>query len=129
MKSEAKKIVPSRIALEVESEFRASHSLEGFEVPHFHLWHITTKFETALPLAQDRLIDLVFLQTVMNKILYPLQGTYLNESFPHSPTSENVALWIWEKITAHLPDAPLAEVQVKLCNLEGVSTGSARVMK
>jgi 6-pyruvoyl-tetrahydropterin synthase len=124
-----KELKPTRIALEVESEFRASHSLAGFEIPHFHLWKVRVEFEAKLPLADDRLIDLVHLQTVMDEILKPLSGTYLNESLGVSPTSENLALWVWEKLMHKLPDAPLSQVQIKLCDLEGVSTGSARVMR
>jgi 6-pyruvoyl-tetrahydropterin synthase len=123
------KNTPSRISLEVESEFRASHTLAGFEIPHFHLWKVTTQFSAALPLKEDRLIDLAYLQTVMAEILHPLQGVYLNDAFSFSPTSENMALHIWEKIASGLPDAPLSEVRVTLCDLEGTSTGTARVSK
>jgi 6-pyruvoyl-tetrahydropterin synthase len=123
------KLAPSRISLEVESEFRASHTLTGFEIPHFHLWKVTTQFSTSLPLKEDRLIDLVYLQTVMAEILLPLQGVYLNHTFSFSPTSENMALHIWEKIATRLPNAPLSEIKVMLCDLEGISTGSARVSK
>ena len=120
---------PTRITLDVEHELRASHSLEGFEVPHFHLWKLSAFFEATLPLANDRLIDLVFLQNTMEQIVAPLQGTFLNETFPKSPTSENMALWIWDQISKKLPDAPLCEVQVRLCDLQGFGTGSARVKK
>jgi 6-pyruvoyl-tetrahydropterin synthase len=118
---------PASISLEVEHEFRASHTLEGHEVPHFHLWKVAVEFKAALPLPNDRLIDLIFLQTLLEKITSPLKGTYLNQSFAEAPTSENMALWLWEQIVIALPDAPLHQVQVRLCDLEGVSTGSARV--
>ena len=119
--------VPSRIALEVENEFRASHTLEGFEVLHFHLWKISVQFEAKLPLANDRLIDLIFLQTKVDEVLAELRGTHLNDTLTVSPTSENVALWLWDRVGKLLPDAPLHHVQVKLCDLEGRSTGTARV--
>ena len=89
---------PSLISLTVLREFRASHSLAGFEVPHFHLWKLAVGFQSPLPLKSDRLIDLIFLQTLLDEIIAPLNGTYLNESFSESPTSENMALWIWDKV-------------------------------
>ena len=125
----SKLTAPSRLSLEVEHEFRASHTLEGYEVPHFHVWKIAVEFQAALPIPNDRLIDLIFLQTVLEKTVKPICGTHLNDSFPSSPSSENMAIWLWDQITKELPDAPLHQVQVKLCDLEGHSTGSARVMK
>ena len=124
---QSKKALPSHLALRVETDFKASHSLEGLEVPHFHLWKVSVEFQAKLPLAQDRLIDLVFLQTVLDRVFEPLKGSYLNESLKASPTSENLALWTWEKIAGALPDAPLSEVKIELCSLDGVSTGSARI--
>jgi 6-pyruvoyl-tetrahydropterin synthase len=123
------KLKPSLISLEVEHAFKASHSLEGFELPHFHLWKLAVEFQASLPLANDRLIDLVFLQNILDQITSPLKGTHLNETFKSSPTSENMALWLWQEIVTKLPEAPLYQVKVNLCDLEGVSTGSARVSK
>jgi 6-pyruvoyl-tetrahydropterin synthase len=120
---------PSRIALSVETEFRASHSLEGFEIPHFHLWKVDVKFEASLPLANDRLVDMIWVQGVLDEILAPLKGTHLNQTLKLSPTSENLALWLWEKIGQKIPEAPLAEIGIRLCDLQGQATGQARVMK
>lgn len=83
---------PNRISLSVFSELKASHSLAGYEIPHFHLWKVEVEFSKALPLKEDRLIDLVFLKTKIDELLLPLQGRYLNETLSFSPTSENV--WI-----------------------------------
>ena len=120
---------PCSIALEIESEFTASHSLEGFEVVHFHLWKVFAEFQASLPLASDRLIDLVYLQGVMDQVLNPLHGTYLNQTLSMSPTTENLASYVWDEILRLLPEAPLTQIRIHICNLEGKSTGSARVFK
>lgn len=118
---------PTSVALTVNSEFRASHSLEGFETPHFHLWKLSMEFKTSLPLLQDRLIDLVYLQEELAELIAPLDGTFLNDSLGFSPTSENLAAYLWDGFLARNPTAPLHSVSVSLCDLSGRSTGTARV--
>ena len=121
------KSAPKTLTLTVHSEFKASHSLEGFETPHFHLWKIAVAFQQVLPLQKDKLIDLVYLQAEMDQIFTAIEGQYLNEVFAFQPTSENLALWVWEQVNAQSFVAPLSSVQVTLCNLEGVATGAAQV--
>lgn len=118
---------PKLIALTVQAELRASHSLAGFETPHFHLFKVAATFQTELPLVSDRVIDLVFLQDRLHEILNPLSGAYLNEVLSLSPTSENLALWVWDQLTHMLPTEPLQCVEVTLCSLDGVASGSARI--
>ena len=118
---------PSKIVLTVHSELKASHSLTGFETPHFHLWKVEASFESAFPLKSDRLIDLVFLQTTLSEIFSPIEGRFLNDVFSFQPTSENFCAWIWEALTQKLPDAPLCSMNVTLCDLDGRVSGSARL--
>ncbi|MBS1958364.1 MAG: 6-carboxytetrahydropterin synthase [Bdellovibrionales bacterium] len=119
---------PSAMSLIVYSEFRASHSLTGSEVPHVHLWKIALEFKAKLPLKSDRLIDLVQLQGEVAKITDPYAGTYLNDSLAEfSPTSENMAVWIWHEFLKRNPETPLVGVSVCLCDLAGNRTGTARV--
>jgi 6-pyruvoyl-tetrahydropterin synthase len=118
-------IEPTSIALKVFHEFKASHSLAGFETPHFHLWKITVEFKASLPLKGDRLIDLILLQEELSKITAPITGTYLNDSLGASPTSENMALFIWKKVSERFPNDPLDSVAVKLCDLNGAASGEA----
>ena len=120
---------PTSIALTVMGELKASHGLQGFETPHFHIWKVAAQFNAALPLAGDRVIDLVFLQHSLEEILKPVSGQFLNQALPFSPTSENLALWIWDQLIEALPDASLHLVEITLCNLEGTPSGSAKVMK
>ena len=116
---------PTSIALKAFHEFKASHSLVGFETPHFHLWKITVEFKASLPLKGDRLIDLVLLKEALIEITDPLVGTYLNETLGASPTSENMALLIWKKVSERFPQEPLDSVAVKLCDLNGEASGEA----
>jgi 6-pyruvoyl-tetrahydropterin synthase len=118
---------PSAITLTVFSEFRASHSLEGFETPHFHLWKLSLEFRATLPLQSDRVLDLVYLQEQVSKLTSTLDGCYLNTVLGFSPTSENLANFLWDEfLTAH-PTTPLCALTITLCDLFGVATGSAKV--
>lgn len=122
---------PSKITLSVNAELRASHSLAGFETPHFHLWKIAVSFGAQFPLKSDRLIDLVFLQSTLNAFLAEAQGNYLNELFGFQPTSENLGAWIWEglskELSGALGDASLTGVGITLCDLDGRATGTAKL--
>lgn len=118
---------PSTITLTVFSEFRASHSLEGFETPHFHLWKLSLEFRTPMPLQSDRVLDLVHLQEEIAKITSTLEGCYLNTAVSFSPTSENLANYFWDEFLAVHPTAPLTALTLTLCDLAGVASGSARV--
>jgi hypothetical protein len=118
---------PKTLDLSVFGEFKASHSLTGFEVPHFHLWKVTVDFKTDLPIPGDRLIDLVFLQNILTSIFHAVEGKHLNAVLAAPPTSENVASWVWDEVVRTLPEAPLAEVSVTLCDLDGKATGRARL--
>ena len=116
---------PKKIALKAFHSFKAAHSLAGFETPHFHLWKISVKFQGTFPLPGDRLIDLVLLQTELNRITAPIAGTFLNDTLGASPTSENMASFIWKKIKEKFPSQPLYSVSVTLCDLDGEAMGEA----
>ncbi len=114
-----------QMMLEAHTDLRASHSLAGFETPHFHLWKITVAFVVPFPLQGDRVIDLVNVKTELDGILDPLKGAYLNTALQLSPTSENLCAWVWERISAQVSEPKLYSVRVSLCNLEGVPMGAA----
>ncbi len=118
---------PRHLELTVFGSFRASHSLAGFEIPHFHLWKVEAVFSAAWPLAGDRLIDLVFWQGTLDRIFLKVEGTDLNRVLPCSPTSENLTEWFWRRLKEELPEAPLTEVAVSLCDLSGKVSGRARL--
>ncbi len=118
---------PSKITLSVVHELRASHSLPGFETPHFHLWKIQVKYQAALPLKKDKVVDMVELESVIAKICAPLEGTYLNDTQAFSPTCEELAQWLWEKLAEKIDVANLRAVRLTLCNLSGIEMGYAEV--
>jgi len=111
--------------LSVFNEFRASHSLAGFETPHFHLFKVAAVFRVPHPLTGDRVLDLVFLQKVLDCSLHPLHNCHLNSTLPFSPTSENLCVWLREELVRQLPDAPLHSVSIELADLDGRSMGKA----
>jgi len=114
-----------KIALKIFHSFKASHSLAGFEIPHFHLWKVTLKFQAAFPLPGDRLIDMIEAQTILSQITLPLANTYLNDTLGASPTSENMAAYLWAKVAHQFPGQPLHSISVTLCTLDGEATGEA----
>lgn len=116
---------PKNIALKVFHQFKASHSLPGFDLPHFHIWKVCVQFKAPLPLKGDRLIDLVLLQAELEKITAPLANTYLNDTLGASPTSENMAAYIWKNVVQKFPNEPLHSVSITLCSLEGEASGEA----
>lgn len=118
---------PKSIALKVFHQFKASHSLAGFEQPHFHLWKVAVEFKTALPLKKDRLIDLVLLHNELSKITDVLEGTHLNDTLGASPTSENMAIYIWKQVKIKFPQDPLHQVSITLCGLDGEASGEATI--
>jgi 6-pyruvoyl-tetrahydropterin synthase len=120
---------PRCFRLTAYHQFRAAHSLEGFEVPHFHLWRISVGFEVPFPLSGDRVVDLVFAQQKLEELTKPIQGTLLNESLKASPTSENLCVWLWARWEEDLPEIPLVSVTVTLCDLEGRPSGKAELMR
>lgn len=117
-----------RMELEVCSELRASHSLVGNELPHVHIWKISVCFSAPFPLKEDRVLDLVMLQKVLNSILGPYQNTFLNESIKFSPTSENIAAFIYQEMKTKLSATPIKSVQIALCSLNGECTGKAKLI-
>jgi 6-pyruvoyl-tetrahydropterin synthase len=122
------KCEPKQVELTVYSDFKASHSLTGFEVPHLHLWKLELTFRSVLPMKSDRVLDLVALQSQVERLTSLLSGRYLNEVLPQfSPTSEMMAQWVWSEFLKQDPSAPLVSVGVTICNALGVPMGAARV--
>ena len=119
---------PSSVELTVFHQIKASHSLLGFEVPHFHLWKVAVTFCAPLPIESDRLIDLVYLQSTLNELFSPLEGVYLNTALSFSPTSEKLAEWIWDQVSLKIAQTELSSVSVTLCDLDGNASGVAKVM-
>jgi 6-pyruvoyl-tetrahydropterin synthase len=122
---------PRQLSLSVFVNFKAAHSLSGFETPHFHLWKLAIEFSTQAPFEGDRLIDLVYLQKKVHEIVAPIENKFLNPIFGFQPTSENMAQWLWKQVNDSLSSANeharLSGVSVTLCDLEGEAMGAARL--
>ena len=115
--------------LSVFHEFKASHSLEGFLDPHYHLWKVSVDIRVPAPILGDRVVDMIFLQSLIEEVSAPLKGSHLNDSLKTSPTSENLCLWLWDRLEKRLGDTPLFSVTVTLCDLEGSATGKASLSR
>lgn len=120
---------PALFRLTAYHQFKASHTLEGFRIPHFHLWKVSVDFERAFPLVGDRVVDLVLAEAKLSETMAPLHGVLLDQALGVSPTSENLCVWIWEKMAKALPDAPISAVAVVLCDLEGRPSGRVELRR
>jgi 6-pyruvoyl-tetrahydropterin synthase len=118
---------PKKLTLSVFYQFKASHSLSGFETPHFHLWKLAIEFSVDASFEGDRVVDLVYLQQKISEIVTPVDLQFLNQIFDFQPTTENIAQWLWKEVAKAISEAPLTAVTVTICNLEGDATGSARL--
>ena len=117
------------MVLSVFNELRAMHGLSDNPTPHLHLWKIRADFKSPFPIQGDRVIDLVLAQSVINEVLQPLQGKFLNDLMDASPTSENLCSWIWDRLEQKLPAVPLHAVMVTLCDSTGVPFGRASLTR
>lgn len=75
-----------KLTLTVHQQFEATHSLEGNETPHPHVWSVELRFETRANvetgegLVKGKLVDIPSVQKGFDAIVAPLRGTYLNDS-------------------------------------------------
>lgn len=106
--------------VKVKSHFSSAHNLRGYkgkcEDLHGHNWEVEI---TACSDGLDEMgmvIDFTDLRKVLNDIISELDHKYLNdiEGFNKdvNPTSENIARYIFEEISAKSPDLRLKEVTV-----------------
>jgi len=95
-----------------EFEFDAAHRLINYrgkcENLHGHRWKVQVTLKA--PLQKDGIaFDFVELKKIVEeKVIKKLDHTYLNDLLPQ-PSTENIALWIWERLKEELP---LYEVKV-----------------
>ena len=71
---------------------------------HGHTFHVTIKIEGKLNDHNDFVMDFFNIDKIFNKNIYDrLDHTYLNE-IPglDSPTTENLAKWIWSELIKNL---------------------------
>jgi 6-pyruvoyltetrahydropterin/6-carboxytetrahydropterin synthase len=95
-----------------EFTFSGAHNLAGYhgkcEKLHGHTW--TVQITVDAPVGENGLaFDFVRLKEIGNrKAIALLDHTYINETI-QNPSAENIAMWIWERLT---DDLPLHEIRV-----------------
>jgi 6-pyruvoyl-tetrahydropterin synthase len=118
--------------------FEASHSLEGFETPHPHLWRL--EFAVEGESIQGRIIDLVHLRERVDQLIMPLKLTYLNENlfvtsevrkYPTCETlseyfSHHLQVILQHEYYPHNASIRLTSVLVAICEMDGTEMGAVR---
>jgi 6-pyruvoyl-tetrahydropterin synthase len=77
--------------------FRASHSLSGYEKPHFHYW--TLQFAVRGEIRDGMITDMTVLRSKTQALIDPLEGKYLNDN--SSLSAEARATPTCETLSAH----------------------------
>ena len=79
---------------------------------HGHTFYVTIKIEGDLNPENDFVMDFFDIDKIFDELIYkPLDNKYLNEiEGLESPTTENIAKWIWVKLIKGLDS--LIEVRV-----------------
>lgn len=98
--------------------FDSAHRLEEYEGKCCHLHGHTYKLEVTVKGEVDTsgmVFDFSVLKAVVNEqVLIHLDHKYLNEVFDFNPTSENITVWIFERIDESLQDYPCSLESLKL---------------
>ena len=124
--------------LVLKFEFKASHSLAGYEAPHSHLW----KLETAIggEVIDGKIADMMEVRAQIDCILGHLTATFLNEN-PYvgqavrkAPTCETLGVFFKDKLEEVLSvfrkgnsSIYLGSVMVTICSDEGLEIGGVRL--
>lgn len=99
-----------------EFTFDSAHNLPNYhgkcERLHGHTYRLLVTIEAPVEPESGMALDFAILGDVVEKeVVLALDHRYLNEIIPIS-SAENVALWIWRKLTGKLPRAKLAEIKL-----------------
>ena len=96
--------------LTVKAEFEAAHNINGYNGKcqrlHGHNWSVEALVEGYALDELGMLVDFKVLKTELNKVLEELDHRYLNElpffskGENKNPTAENLARYIFEKLSA-----------------------------
>ena len=99
--------------LSIKSEFSAAHNLRGYkgkcENLHGHNWKVEAVISAQEVDKQGLVVDFHEIKIILKEILEELDHKYLNGLTyfkKNNPTSENLAKYIYDKISNHLPACP-----------------------
>ena len=98
-------------SVKVEGNFSSAHNLRGYkgkcEALHGHNWKIELVAASDVPDKTGMVLDFKYLKMQLNKILEKLDHKYLNK-LPYfkkvSPTSENIAKYIYDSMKVKIPE-------------------------
>ena len=101
--------------------FEAAHNLIKYhgkcERLHGHTYKLVVKVEGRLS-EEDMVIDFAELKKIVeDRVIKKLDHSYLNELF-EQPTTERVAIWIWEQLSEPLNERGVHLVEIELWETE-----------
>jgi len=105
--------------LRVTARFEAAHHLTSYkgspEASHGHSWRVEASLAAASLNAEGMAFDFVEVQAALRELAARLDHQDVNTVAPFdqvSPTTERIAAWFFDGLSARLPAAPLLEVTV-----------------
>jgi len=108
-----------RWVLEVTDRFEAAHRLYSWrgqpEPSHGHSWRVVARLAAEKLDDEGMAYDFVAVRDALRQLTASVDHRDLNGLPPfdsESPTTERLARWFYEGLSASLPDAPLAAVTV-----------------
>lgn len=111
-----------------KSSFSAAHFLRGYNGPcarlHGHNWSVEVVIRAPKLDGMGMLVDFMDLGKVMDELLEKVDHHNLNEMPPFTeinPTSENLARWFHEELTARLKPYGVAPHVVRIWELPDCS--------
>lgn len=103
----------------VEGDFDAAHALRGYEGKcerlHGHRFKVVASLETKILNEIGITYDFVEMKRHLNTVLSRLDHQNLNELSPFNrinPSSENIAVFVYDEVNKELPRIKLTSVEV-----------------